>query len=83
MDKIGVRVGKVLNKHKVGKHFKLDIQDNAFSFEIDTEKVNAEAALDGIYVIRTSLSSERMTTEDAVRNECNPSTASCEIIMQP
>ena len=36
---IGVRVGKVLNKYKVGKHFKLDIRDDAFSFEIDKKKV--------------------------------------------
>ena len=53
-DKIGVRVGRVLNKYKVGKHFKLDIRDDRFSFEIDDTKVTAEAALDGIYVIRTS-----------------------------
>ena len=37
---IGVRVGKVLNKYKVGKHFKLDIRDDAFSFEIDKKKVD-------------------------------------------
>ncbi|MDA1097276.1 MAG: IS1634 family transposase [Chloroflexi bacterium] len=66
-DKIGVRVGKVLNKYKVGKHFKLDIGDNRFEFEIDEEKVTAEAALDGIYVIRTSLSPERISADDAVR----------------
>ena len=40
-DKIGVRVGKVLNKYKVGKHFTLDIRDNSFSFEIDDTKVTA------------------------------------------
>jgi len=67
-DEIGVRVGKVINKYKVGKHFKLDIQDNQFDFEIDKEKVNAEAALDGIYVVRTSLPKERVSSEDAVRN---------------
>ena len=65
---IGVRVGKVLNKYKVGKHFKLDIRDDAFSFEIDKKKVEAEAALDGIYVIRTSLSAQQMNTEDTVRS---------------
>ncbi|MCP4408625.1 MAG: IS1634 family transposase [Gammaproteobacteria bacterium] len=67
-DKIGIRVGKILNKHKVGKHFKLNIQDNAFDFAIDTDKVTAEAALDGIYVIRTSLSSDRITAQDTVRS---------------
>ena len=59
-DKIGVRVGKVLNKYKVGKHFTLDIRDNSFSFEIDDTKVTAEAALDGFYIIRTSLAEQRM-----------------------
>ena len=63
-----MRVGKVLNKYKVGKHFKLDIRDDAFSFEIDKKKVEAEAALDGIYVIRTSLSAQQMNTEDTVRS---------------
>ncbi len=67
-DHIGVRVGKVLNKYKVGKHFKLDIGDTHFEFEIDQEKVAAEAALDGIYVIRTSLPSERMSADDTVRS---------------
>ena len=52
--KIGVRVGRVLNKYKVGKHFKLNIRDDSFSFEIDDTKVAAEAAVDGIYVIRTT-----------------------------
>jgi transposase len=65
---IGLRVGKVLNKYRVGKHFQLDILDAHFSFEIDQEKVVAEAALDGIYVIRTSVPEERLTAEDAVRN---------------
>ena len=67
-DKIGVRVGKVLNKYKVGKHFKLDIRDDRFSFEIDDTKVTTEAALDGIYVIRTSLAEQRMKTDDTVRS---------------
>jgi len=67
-DKIGVRVGKIINKYKVGKHFNLDIRDNGFDFEIDEPKVTAEAALDGIYVIRTSLSEQRINAEDAVRS---------------
>jgi hypothetical protein len=52
-DKIGVRVGKVINKYKVGKHFELDIRDDFFNFEINQDKVQAEAALDGIYIVRT------------------------------
>jgi transposase len=67
-DDIGVRVGKVVNKYKVGKHFKLDIQDDRFDFEVDQQKVASEAALDGIYVVRTSLSEQRMSAEDTVRN---------------
>ena len=67
-DDIGVRVGKVINKYKVAKHFQLDIQDDSFSFEIRADKVAAEAALDGIYVIRTSLTVERMDAGDTVRS---------------
>ena len=67
-DKIGVRVGKVVNKYKVGKHFELDIRDNDFSFEINRDKVKKEAALDGIYIVRTSLSKERMDADETVRS---------------
>ena len=67
-DQIGVRVGKVVNKYKVGKHFKLDIHDDRFDFEIDQDKVATEAALDGIYVVRTSLPEQRMSRDDAVRS---------------
>ncbi len=65
-DKIGVRVGRVINKYKMAKHFKLEITEEKFCFEIDEEKVNEEAALDGIYVIRTSL--EELSAADAVRH---------------
>lgn len=67
-DKIGVRVGKVINKYKVGKHFELDIRDNDFRFEINQDKVKKEAALDGIYIIRTSLSKKRMDANETVRS---------------
>jgi len=67
-DDIGVRVGKVVNRYKVAKHFKLDIHDDRFDFEIDQEKVASEAALDGIYVVRTSLPEPRMTADDTVRS---------------
>jgi transposase len=67
-DNIGVRVGKVINKYKVGKHFELDIRDNDFSFEINRDKVKQEAALDGIYIVRTSLSKERMDADETVRS---------------
>jgi hypothetical protein len=66
-DKIGVRVGRVINQYKMAKHFKLAIEDNHFHFEIDAETVSEEAALDGIYVIRTSLIDE-LSAQDAVRH---------------
>lgn len=70
-DNIGVRVGKVIDKYKVAKHFVLDIKDHHFDFHIDTEKVDEETALDGIYVLRTSLAEERISAEDVVRNYKN------------
>ena len=65
---IGVRVGKVLNKYKVSKHFTLDIRDDGFDFAIDQANVATEAALDGIYVVRTSLPEQRMNAADTVRS---------------
>ena len=70
-DKIGVRVGKVINKYKMAKHVVLRIQDKNFSFEFDEKSIAAEAAIDGIYVIRTCVSKKTMTKEDAVRNYKN------------
>lgn len=70
-DAIGVRVGRVVNKHKVAKHFALDIRDGGFDFRVDEEKVAAEAALDGIYVVRTSVPKSRMSADDAVRSYKN------------
>ncbi len=66
--KIGVRVGRVINKYKMAKHLALVIDDGRFDYEIRQEQVAAEAALDGIYVIRTSLPQERISAEDAVRS---------------
>ncbi len=66
-DKIGLRVGKVLNKYKMAKHFVLDIESGRLDFHIDAQKVAEEAALDGLYVIRTSVPAEEAASEDAVR----------------
>ena len=66
--KIGVRVGRVINKYKMAKHLALVIDDERFGYEIRQDQVAAEAALDGIYVIRTSLPKERMSASDAVRS---------------
>jgi len=65
---IGVRVGKVINKYKVAKHFVLEIGAHAFSYRIDEDNVKREAALDGIYIIRTSLAADTMSAEEAVRS---------------
>jgi len=65
---IGVRVGKVLNKYKVAKHFKLAIRDASFSFDVRHDKVTDEAALDGLYVIRAGVRQRLMSTDDTVRN---------------
>jgi transposase len=65
-DKIALRVGKVINHYKVGKHFILDIADGSFSFRRDEDKIAAEAALDGIYVIRTSLAPDALDAGDVV-----------------
>ncbi len=67
-DAIGVRVGKVVNQHKVAKHFELAIEPNTFSFARKLGAIAAEAALDGIYIIRTSLSEARMDAPSCVRN---------------
>jgi transposase len=67
-DKIGVRVGRVINKYKMAKHLTLVIDEHRFDYEIRQGQVAAEAALDGIYVIRTSLPKERISAPDAVRS---------------
>jgi len=67
-DEIGVAVGKVVNKYKMSKHIVLNIRDGFFDFHIDEKKVEAETALDGFYVIRTSLDRKQASAEDAVRH---------------
>jgi hypothetical protein len=65
-DKIALRVGKVINKFKMAKHFTTEITDESFTFTRNTEAIAAEAALDGIYVLRTSLPADTLPTEDVV-----------------
>ena len=65
---IGLRVGRVINKYKVAKHFALTIADTSFRFAIRDERVATEAVLDGIYLIRTNVPATHMTAEDTVRN---------------
>jgi len=65
--KIGLRVGKVLNRYKVAKHFVLEIEDARFSYHRNETKIADEAALDGIYVIRTSVKAETFSPHGVVR----------------
>jgi hypothetical protein len=65
---IALAVGKVINKHKMAKHFDLDITDAAFSFARKTATIAAEAATDGVYVIRTSLPKETFDDAATVRS---------------
>ena len=64
--KIGVRAGKVVNKRKVGKHFLLDIGEGSFTWRRDQDNIDAEAALDGIYVIRTPVDAPALDAAAAV-----------------
>ena len=64
---IGVQVGRVIDRYKMAKHFDRDIQDSAFSFHRKTQAIAAEAALDGVYIIRTSVSAVRMNADTCVR----------------
>ena len=65
-DKIGERTGKVIGKHKVGKHFLREVTDSTFTYRRDEDKIRAEAALDGIYVIRTSVTDETLNSAETV-----------------
>jgi hypothetical protein len=67
-DAIALAVGKVINKKKVAKHFITEIRDDGLSWRRDEQKIAAEAALDGIYVIRTSLPADTLGTGGAVES---------------
>jgi len=67
-DAIGLRVGRVLDKFKVAKHFQLEITESSFTYRRDEDKIAAEAALDGIYVVRTNLPEATMSAEEVVRS---------------
>ena len=67
-DSTGLRVGKIVGRYKVGKHFKLDITDNGFRYQRDAEGIAAEAALDGLYVIRSNVAEERLDSNEVVRS---------------
>jgi hypothetical protein len=66
-DEIGLAVGKVIGRRKVGKHFDLTITDDSLSFARDHAAIATEAALDGFYVLRTSVPAAVINTADTVR----------------
>ncbi len=66
-DTIGIRLGRVFARSKMGKHFRYTITDDGFDFERDNENIEREAALDSIYIIRTSLTEEAISADEAVR----------------
>ncbi len=67
-DLIGLRTGKVLGRYKMGKHFKLEITDRKFAYQRNEVGIAREAALDGVYVIRTSVPGGTLGADDAVRS---------------
>ena len=66
-DAIGVRVGKVINQYKVAKHFELSITDTTVSWARKPDSIASEAALDGIYIVRTSVPAAQMDAPECVR----------------
>jgi transposase len=65
-DVIGVRVGRIINKYKMSKHFELTIGDGSLQYQRNRESISEEAVLDGIYIVRTSLPKEQCTAGEAV-----------------
>ena len=66
--RIGLRVGKVLGRFKMTKHFRLTIEEHSFRYERDLGRIEQEATLDGLYVIRTSVPQAELSAEEAVRS---------------
>ncbi|RLC92354.1 MAG: IS1634 family transposase [Chloroflexi bacterium] len=66
-DEIGVKVGKIINRCKVGKHFELTIEDDLLRFARNTESIARETQIDGIYIVRTSEDAHTLTAQDTVR----------------
>ena len=67
-DNIGVRVGKIIDKYKMAKHFELNIEDASLGWTRRQDRIDGEAALDGLYIIRTSVSQQEMDGPSCVRN---------------
>lgn len=68
---IGLRAGKILNHYKMGKHFQLRIEEDSFHYERKTANIEREESLDGIYVIRTSVNKEALSSQQVVASYKN------------
>jgi len=68
---IGLRAGKILNRYKMGKHFQLRIEDDSFHYQRKTANIEREESLDGMYVIRTSVGKEALSSEQVVASYKN------------
>jgi transposase len=67
-DEIGLKAGRILDRHKMAKHFEVVIEDGVFRWGRKQAAIEREAQLDGIYVVRTSEPKKRLSAADAVRN---------------
>ena len=67
-DQIGLAVGPALKRYRVKKHFEVKITDTTFTYERKTEQIKAEAALDGIYILRTSVPDSELNSGEIVRS---------------
>ena len=65
--KIALRVGKVIGQYKMAKHFELDITETALAYRRKADAIAAEAALDGLYIVRTSVPATELDAEQTVR----------------
>lgn len=70
-DQIGLAAGPAIKRYKMRKHFDLQITDHSFTFTRKTEQITAEAALDGIYILRTGLAENECSTSEVVRSYKN------------
>jgi hypothetical protein len=70
-DQIGLAAGPALRRYKVKKHFEVQITDTTFSYQRKTQQIDAEAALDGIYVLRTNVPDTELETGEVVRSYKN------------
>ncbi len=66
-EKIALRVGRVIGRYKMGKHFELKITDNTFEYRRKSDSIAAESALDGIYIVRTGVPADELDAEQTVR----------------